>query len=150
MCFSGSSCPTIACGTVEYSYNMGAVHFTVTSSEHDFTPGSDQQNWVLSPWIVFTSHRPLYITACANLPLQHTCSIESPMFQALQVAWEDVLIQHNVTLVATAHIHYYERSCPVAHGVCVNDGSAPFASSAAPVCRRWWVLPFTSWLVLQV
>lgn len=125
---------------------MGAVHFTVTSSEHDYTPGSDQHNWVLrdlsavdrslTPWIVFTSHRPLYTAACANLPLQHACSIESPVFQALQVAWEDVLIQHNVTLVATAHIHYYERSCPVAHGVCVNassDGSAPFASSAAPV-----------------
>jgi len=118
-----------------YSFNMGSVHFTVTSSEHDYTPGSPQHNWVLAdlssidrsitPWIVFTSHRPLYTAACVSLPLQHACQIESPVFQALQVAWEDVLIANNVTLVATAHIHYYERTCAVAHGVCANASSHP-------------------------
>ena len=124
---------------------MGAVHFTVTSSEHDYSPGSDQHNWVLAdlssvdrtltPWIVFTSHRPLYTAACSNLPLQHACQIESPVFQALQVAWEDVLIQHNVTLAATAHIHYYERTCAVAHGVCANSSSSPASPRAAAAAQ---------------
>ena len=124
---------------------MGAVHFTVTSSEHDYSPGSDQHSWVLAdlssvdrsvtPWIVFTSHRPLYTAACSNLPLQHACQIESPVFQALQVAWEDVLIQHNVTLAATAHIHYYERTCAVAHGVCANSSSSPASPRAAAAAQ---------------
>ena len=124
---------------------MGAVHFTVTSSEHDYSPGSDQHSWVLAdlssvdrsvtPWIVFTSHRPLYTAACSNLPLQHACQIESPVFQALQVAWEDVLILHNVTLAATAHIHYYERTCAVAHGVCANSSSSPASPRAAAAAQ---------------
>jgi hypothetical protein len=83
----------------------------------------------VTPWIVFTSHRPLYTAACSNLPLQHACQIESPVFLALQAAWEDVLIKFNVTLAATAHIHYYERTCPVAHGVCIANLS--HTSSAA-------------------
>jgi hypothetical protein len=123
---------------------MGAIHFTVTSSEHDYTPGSEQYEWVLAdlaavnrsvtPWIVFTSHRPLYTAACVNMPLQHACQIESPVFQALQAAWEDVLIQNNVTLVATAHIHYFERTCAVAHGVCFSSSStASERASTSPL-----------------
>jgi hypothetical protein len=112
------------------------------SQEHDYSPGSEQHDWVLAdlsqvdrsvtPWIVFTSHRPLYTAACSNLPLQRACQIESPVFDALQAAWEDVLIQHNVTLAATAHIHYYERTCPVAHGVCAGNVSAASPATALP------------------
>lgn len=78
----------------------------------------------------------MYTAACSNLPLQHACQIESPVFQALQSAWEDVLIQHNVTLAATAHIHYYERTCPVAHGVCVGNVSAAPSTAAAPTALQ--------------
>ena len=85
------------------------------------------------PALCFCNNLNMYTAACAALPLQHACQIESPVFQALQVAWEDVLIQYNVTLAATAHIHYYERTCAVAHGVCVNSSSlAPSQHAASP------------------
>ena len=50
-----------------YSFNYGSVHILHMSTEHDFTPGSDQYDWIVSdlaavdravtPWVVFAGHR---------------------------------------------------------------------------------------------
>ncbi|KAK3740335.1 hypothetical protein QZH41_009414, partial [Actinostola sp. cb2023] len=53
-----------------YSFDYGSVHFVMMSTEHNFTKGSVQYNWLVkdlenvdrsvTPWIVFTGHRPMY------------------------------------------------------------------------------------------
>lgn len=56
-----------------YSFEYGPVHFTVMSTEHEFTAGSQQYQWLaadlgsvdraVTPWLVLVGHRPIYINA---------------------------------------------------------------------------------------
>ena len=53
-----------------YSFNWGPIHFLQMSTEHDFTEGSPQWNFLandlakvnrsLTPWVIFTGHRMMY------------------------------------------------------------------------------------------
>ena len=53
-----------------YSFDYGLAHFTVMSTEHDYSPGSRQYNWLKkdledvdrrkTPWVIFAGHRPMY------------------------------------------------------------------------------------------
>jgi hypothetical protein len=54
-----------------YSFDYGSVHFVFMSSEHNFTIGGTQWQWIeadlrkvdrtKTPWIIFSGHRPMYI-----------------------------------------------------------------------------------------
>lgn len=53
-----------------YSYEYGHAHFTVISTEHNFTRGTRQYEWIerdlasvdrrLTPWLILVGHRPMY------------------------------------------------------------------------------------------
>ena len=57
-----------------FSYDHGGVHFASVSTEHDYSIGSPQWQWLQSdlrkaaapaqrvrvPWIVVVGHRPMY------------------------------------------------------------------------------------------
>lgn len=53
-----------------YSFDYGSVHFMMMSTEHNFTQGSPQYEWMekdlknvnrsLTPWIVIAGHRAMY------------------------------------------------------------------------------------------
>ncbi|KAJ4825590.1 hypothetical protein Tsubulata_015243 [Turnera subulata] len=53
-----------------YSIDKGSVHFTVISTEHDWTQNSEQYAWMQkdmasvdrskTPWLIFAGHRPMY------------------------------------------------------------------------------------------
>lgn len=55
-----------------YSYDYGMVHFTVFSTEHNFTAGSPMHKWLendiksvnkdLTPWLIVVGHRSMYIS----------------------------------------------------------------------------------------
>eukprot|EP00743_Colponemidia_sp_Colp-15_P000782 GILK01000863.1.p1 GENE.GILK01000863.1~~GILK01000863.1.p1 ORF type:complete len:414 (+),score=60.05 GILK01000863.1:941-2182(+) len=110
-----------------YSYDFGPVHFTVYSGEHDFTQGSEQYNWLVNdmdsvdrsvtPWLIFTGHRPMY-TSSNDLD-------EGPLRVHLQQELEPLLIRFNVDLAIWAHVHMYERTCPMVNFTCVERGKAP-------------------------
>jgi len=109
-----------------YSFNYGNVHFTVISSEHDFTPGSEQYNWMqqdlasvdrsVTPWIVFNSHRPMY--SSENYPSDWEVAVN------MQAAFEPLLHQYEVDIMLTGHYHAYERTCPVYQQACCPAGEA--------------------------
>ena len=108
-----------------YSFEYGLVHFTILSSEHNFTSGSQQYTWLKNdlksvnrsrtPWLILILHRPIYSS-------QHFI----PDFEVtthLRVALEELLYYNKVDLVIAGHHHLYERSCPVYRQLCRD--SAP-------------------------
>ena len=53
-----------------YSFDYGSIHFMMMSTEHNFTQGSRQYEWMeqdlknvnrsLTPWVVIAGHRAMY------------------------------------------------------------------------------------------
>lgn len=107
-----------------YSFDYGTVHFVMMSTEHNFTAGSRQYQWLesdlasvdksVTPWIILAGHRPMY------------CSIDFPSdYQVslyMQKALEELFHKFRVDLGLYGHYHSYERSCRVYKHKCTNDG----------------------------
>ncbi|XP_038875449.1 probable inactive purple acid phosphatase 27 [Benincasa hispida] len=102
-----------------YSIEIASIHFTIISTEHDFTINSPQYEWMKNdmasvdrsrtPWLIFTGHRPMYSSIHGLFP-----SVD-PNFVA---AVEPLLLQNKVDLVLFGHVHNYERTCSVANNIC--------------------------------
>ncbi len=103
-----------------YSFEYGLVHFTLLSSEHNFTSGSPQYMWLendlntvdrsRTPWLILILHRPMYSSQKMITDFEVTTR--------LRVALEELLYHNKVDLVVTGHHHLYERSCPVYRQLC--------------------------------
>ncbi|CAI9102860.1 OLC1v1001214C1 [Oldenlandia corymbosa var. corymbosa] len=102
-----------------YSIEQGSVHFTVISTEHDWSQNSDQYNWMnedmasvdrsKTPWLIFTGHRPMYSSSIGLLP-----GVDQKFVQAV----EPLLLANKVDLVLFGHVHNYERTCAVYQSEC--------------------------------
>lgn len=102
-------------GNFWFSYDYGNVHTISLSSQHPLDAGSPQIDFLIKdleaatanresvPWIVLGFHKPLY------------CSIEGSPHFADQL--EAILIQYDVDLTITGHMHGYERIHPVQNGI---------------------------------
>lgn len=97
-----------------YTFTYGNIQWVSISSEHDLSEGSPQNVFIRQaltqaqnnranvPWIILTIHKPIY------------CSVEgSPSF-ASRV--ESLLLEFDVDLAITGHMHAYERIHPVNGG----------------------------------
>ncbi|CAM8966775.1 unnamed protein product [Rhodiola kirilowii] len=112
--------PTPAKDKPWYSIEQGPVHFTVISTEHDWTQNSEQYNWIKSnlasvdrsrtPWLVFMGHRPMYtsVSSLTSVDLKFVASVE------------DLLLANKVDLALFGHVHNYERTCAVYQGHCLS------------------------------
>jgi len=106
-----------------YSFDIGSVHFTMCSSEHDFTTNSSQWKWMVqdlekvdrskTPWLVVTFHRGMYIASdydgdwnVAKLLRDHV---------------EQQLLKNKVDFFFAGHHHSYQRFCKLNNGTCVDD-----------------------------
>ena len=108
-----------------YSFNYGPVHFTVMSTEHDFTPGSHQYKWLeqdlqsvdrnSTPWLILVGHRPMY--SSLKIYLDHIVSVH------IRESLEELLHRYRVDVMLAGHDHSYERTCPVYRGRCTNRGT---------------------------
>jgi len=111
-----------------FSYNNGPVHFTVMSAEHDFLPGSEQFEWLVNdlasvdrtdtPWIVFSGHRPMYVSAFQGNGIGIT--------NALLESIEPLFIKYDVNVALWGHVHVYERTCGMYNFTCAatdNDAT---------------------------
>jgi hypothetical protein len=114
--------PSNGNGLFWYSFDIGPVHVIYYSTEHDFLPSSSQYAWLekdlssvnraRTPWLIVGSHRPMYSSLVGNDTIR----------EMLQRHIEPLLYKYHVDLNLFAHIHSYERSCPVYQQQCVQDG----------------------------
>jgi hypothetical protein len=98
-----------------YSFNYQNVHFTVMADELQYTPGSEQYNFVNNDlsqaaadpnidWIVVYFHKPLYTSP--------TCSCIGENIR-LRDIYHSVFDKYGVDLVLEGHSHNYQRSYPL-------------------------------------
>ncbi|KAL2329298.1 hypothetical protein Fmac_022725 [Flemingia macrophylla] len=110
--------PTAAKDKPWYSIEQGSVHFTIISTEHDWSEKSEQYQWMQkdmasvnrqkTPWLIFMGHRQMY--SSRNTLLSNA--------YAFRDAVEPLLLQTKVDLVLVGHVHNYERTCSVFQGEC--------------------------------
>ncbi|CAF1126213.1 unnamed protein product [Adineta steineri] len=115
--------PSNGNGLFWYSFNVGPIHIVYYSTEHDFLPSSPQYIWLeqdlrsvnrsLTPWLIVGSHRPMYTSITRDL---------SKITEMLQFSLEPMFYKYHVDINLFAHVHSYERSCPMYQQQCVNDG----------------------------
>ena len=118
-----------------YSFNYGSIHFTVMSTEHDFTPGSAQYKWLendirsvnrnTTPWLILVAHRPLY--SSQKFFADYVMSIH------MRDCLEELLHQQGVDLMLCGHYHSYERTCPVYKERCLTKGTVHIVLGGAGV-----------------
>ncbi|KAK7263945.1 hypothetical protein RJT34_31544 [Clitoria ternatea] len=110
--------PTEAKDKPWYSIEQASVHFTVISTEHDWSENSEQYEWMKkdmasvnrqnTPWLVFMGHRPMYTSNHGLF------SFDDKFTKAV----EPLLFENKVDLVLFGHVHNYERTCSVLQGKC--------------------------------
>lgn len=113
-------------GVLWYAVELGSVHFTFYSSEHDMRPGSPQYEWLqadlssvnrsATPWLVVGVHRPVY-----NGYNDSDTSIGRGQAALL----ESLFLQYKVDLVLSGHYHNYFRSLSVKQGLLDPSGLSP-------------------------
>jgi hypothetical protein len=97
-----------------FTFTYGNIQWVSISSEHDLSEGSPQITFLRNalvqananrnnvPWIVLSIHKPVY------------CSVEgSPSFAS---KIESLLLEFDVDLTISGHMHAYERIHPVKNG----------------------------------
>lgn len=100
-----------------FSFDYGQLHVVHLSSEHNFTKGSPQYQFLendlraastnnYTQWTMVAAHRPFYSSD------KNSYSDSRPLAKAL----EDLLNEYKVDIVQTGHEHSYERMWPVYKG----------------------------------
>ncbi|KAF4653040.1 hypothetical protein FOL47_010730 [Perkinsus chesapeaki] len=124
-----------------FSFDHGLVHYAMMSSEHDFTNGSIQHNWLredlskvdrnITPWVVVTCHRPVY----------QTCSqpyLESGILEHMQSDIAPLLDQFDVDLFVAGHWHRYERTTRISKTFHTIIGSPRYTDAPCEHANVTW------------
>lgn len=163
-------------GNFWYSYDHAGIHFVSVSTEHDYSRGSPQWQWLQSdlrkasaasqrshvPWIIVIGHRPMY---CSDKS-EYTAHVSGAPFQS---AVEPLLLEAQVDVMITGHEHGYERIHPTRNGTVVSwprlvsNGSNPvdvyqnpkaplgvMVGSAGGLQEDHWIVPRPQWSAFRV
>jgi hypothetical protein len=119
--------PTPGRDKLWYAFDYGNIHFTVMSSEHNFSKGSEQYQFLehdlrsvdrtKTPWLIFAGHRAFYVNSGDTSP-HGDLVIGDELVHEL----EDLLIETQVDLSIEAHNHSYQKTCRAKKGKCVGTG----------------------------
>lgn len=117
-----------------WSYDIGLIHFVGMSTEHNFTYHSPQYQWLerdlaqtnrsLTPWVIFSGHRPMYVDSndCCSLGTTKQCAAANvpcgagydvQVMEALQANIEPLLYKYQVNLAFAGHFHNVQRQSAV-------------------------------------
>lgn len=104
-----------------YWFTSGPLFIFMMSTEHDFRMGSEQYEYIrdtlttkvdrsLTPWVIFTGHRPMYIDSTNN----STGNGDQTVAEELRKHVEPLLLDAGgraVDLTLWGHHHSYQRMC---------------------------------------
>lgn len=123
-----------------HAFTAGPVKFVGFSTEHDFSVGSNQYNWMESqltsansnrdevPWLVVYGHKPMYTSHGDD-----THDID----QVLRENLEPLFVDNQVDIIVWGHDHFYERTWPVISAEPQERGTSgegmEFAGPHAPI-----------------
>eukprot|EP00898_Chlorokybus_atmophyticus_P000731 jgi/Chlat1/1659/Chrsp127S01953 len=140
-----------------YSFDYGNVHVVQLSTEHDFMEGSAQLRWLKAdlravkrtktPWVVVTSHRPMY---CSQVrPPNNT--VEWQIADHMRESIEPLLYKYQVDLWLAGHYHSYQRTCVVHQQQCVAaaEGTVHVTVGTAGAFRYQTPFVDTVWSINQ-
>ncbi|KAK9824390.1 hypothetical protein WJX72_009944 [[Myrmecia] bisecta] len=95
-----------------HSIEFGPVHSIFLSNYVDYSPGSNQWEWLyndlmsvnrsVTPWVVVNFHNPWYTTDSSYKE-----------FEQMRVSMEPITNAFGVDIFFYGHVHAYERSTPV-------------------------------------
>jgi hypothetical protein len=112
-----------------YSFDVGPVHCVFMSTEHNFSLGSEQYEFIVrdlaavdraqTPWLLFAGHRPAYIDSTFDGPP----FADLPVARALRATFAQVWLEHRVDLVLWGHHHSAQRTCPVHRERCDENAT---------------------------
>eukprot|EP00474_Spongospora_subterranea_P010166 CRZ10624.1 hypothetical protein [Spongospora subterranea] len=112
-----------------YSLESGPVHTLVMSTEHDFSKGSEQYDFIANdlmnvdrvktPWLIVAGHRPMYVDTSADI---YGDASEKVVSNLMRTQLEDLFITAQVDIALWGHDHSYQRSCPVFNNKCTIKG----------------------------
>lgn len=146
-----------------WSYDIGLTHIVAISTEHNYSVGSEQYQWLrydlqttnrsITPWIVFCSHRPpFYVdsdSCCGKFgdTSCRKCALGSDVgdMQQLQKHVEPLLHHYKVNLGVSGHYHdmqrqsavYQNRVIQMAVKVGINGTSRTFIHYKRPNATVW-------------
>lgn len=119
-----------------FSFEYGQVHIAHISSEHPYTPGSPQYNFLEKDlekaadnpkikWIIVGAHRPFYAVSSKDY------NEKTGMAKELT----DLVQKYGVDIIQTGHMHCYERTWPVLKGKALKDGqnTTHYVKPGAPI-----------------
>lgn len=123
-----------------HSFDYGPVHFAGFSTEHDYSAGSEQYQWLAAdlaeanqkreqiPWLIVYAHKPMYTS--------HDDSTHDED-EALRADLEVLFVESGVDLVFWGHDHFYERTWPVINAEVQQRGDGGegkvFSGGHAPI-----------------
>lgn len=132
-----------------YWFTSGPIFVLQMSTEHDYHPGSAQYAYIqealsqkvdrsVTPWVVFTGHRPMYIDSTNN----NTNGGDLPVAVDLQTHVGPLLQNAGgapVDITLWGHHHSYQRMCASFNGACMlksqpnADGVAVYTAPQHPI-----------------
>jgi len=102
-----------------WSYDVGLIHFVGISTEHNYTRGSKQYDWLehdlatvnrsVTPWVVFGGHRAMYINSNYGGVDTSDITVMDLMIEHL----EPLLWKYKVNLGFYGHNHVVQRHSAV-------------------------------------
>ena len=118
-----------------WSYDIGLMHFVGMSTEHDYTLGSKQNEWLendlanvdrsLTPWVIFGGHRPMYI----NSDYGESDSSDLVVMANLIANVEPMLLKYKVNLAFWGHNHVVERQAAVYNSTVIQHSTQIYDSN---------------------
>jgi len=116
-----------------WSYDIGLVHMIGMSSEHNFLIGSPQYEWLERdlasvnrteiPWIIFGTHRPMYIDSSYgpyNSQGEYIPSSDNAVMALMIENIEPLLWKYKVNVGFYGHMHCVQRQSAVLEGKVVQ------------------------------
>ena len=123
-----------------HSFDYGPIHFTGFSTEHDYSAGSEQYQWLAAdladavqnreqiPWIIVYGHKPMY-TSHGDATHDEDAELRADL--------EALFVESGVDLIFWGHDHFYERTWPVIDAEVQQRGDSEngkvFSGAHAPI-----------------